>query len=189
MKATNNKIKGMSTQAFAKKGYKKTKLGWIPEEWEIIKLGEVFKLSSGRTKPESIEQEPNNKNSFPVYGGNGILGYSNEYFVKGEKLIIGRVGEYCGTVIYTKDKCWITDNALYTDNFYYDGSVKFLYYLLQYIKLSRLRNKGGQPLVSQKPIYNKIIVLPSKQEGEKIAQILSTWDSAIEKTEQLIAAK
>jgi len=39
MKATNNKIKGMSTQAFAKKGYKKTKLGWIPEEWEIIKLG------------------------------------------------------------------------------------------------------------------------------------------------------
>ena len=24
-----------------KKGYKKTKLGWIPEEWEVVKLGNI----------------------------------------------------------------------------------------------------------------------------------------------------
>jgi len=26
-----------------KKGYKKTKLGWIPEEWEVSKSGDIFK--------------------------------------------------------------------------------------------------------------------------------------------------
>ena len=170
-------------------GYKDTKLGRIPLDWEIVKLEECFKLSSGETKPKDISKNSNSNFPYPVYGGNSIMGYSKEYSGTGDVIIIGRVGEYCGITKLITGKYWITDNALYTSEFVRDINLEFLTYKLQFEDLSRLRNKGGQPLVSQKPIYSKIISLPPLPEQQKIARILSTWDKAIEKTEQLIAQK
>lgn len=35
-------------EAPAEPGFKKTKVGWIPEEWEVIRLGDVMKdISAG----------------------------------------------------------------------------------------------------------------------------------------------
>ena len=41
---------------------------------------------------------------YAVYGGNGINGFHNEYFIKEPNIVIGRVGEYCGAVHITKPK-------------------------------------------------------------------------------------
>ncbi len=172
-----------------KSGYKKTKIERIPENWSINKLGDCFKLASGNTKPNNLSLNKTNKNKYAIYGGNGILGYSDQFFEDGEKIIIGRVGEYCGTTRYVREKCWITDNALYTSEFYGNNSIKFFSYLLEHENLSRLRNKGGQPLISQRPIYVKRVIIPTYEEQHKIAQILTTWDNAIEITQKLITAK
>ena len=48
-----------------------------------------------------------------VYGGNGINGTHNEYMLNDPTIVIGRVGEYCGSIHITKPKSWITDNGLY----------------------------------------------------------------------------
>ena len=40
----------------------------------------------------------------PIYGGNGVLGYSDKSNYE-NTLIIGRVGAYCGSVHIEKDKC------------------------------------------------------------------------------------
>ena len=166
-------------------GYKKTKIGWIPVDWEVEKLENCFKLSSGATKPEDTSPKYFN-GAYPVFGGNGVLGYSKEYSQDGEKLIIGRVGEYCGMVRYNDEDCWITDNALFTNIIYKNSNPLFLYYILNFRDLSRLRNKGGQPLVSQKPIYLLRIPLPPLPEQKKIAEILSTWDRAVAIKELII---
>lgn len=171
------------------KGYRKTRLGWIPENWKIIKFGDCFNLSSGERKPENFELKNDSNKTIPVYGGNGICGYTNQILKNEELIIIGRVGEHCGCIHYVKGPCWITDNALYTKSVKRNFFKKFLAYLLIYIKLGKFRNKGGQPLISQKIIYEKQFIIPPLPEQQKIAQILSTWDRAIEKTEQLIVAK
>lgn len=173
----------------SKDGYKLSKLGRIPVGWEIVKLGDCFKLSSGNTKPKDISEIQTSDYLYPVYGGNAIMGFSKEYFIDGSIILIGRVGEYCGITKLVSGKIWITDNALYTSELLKKFDIIFLTFKLQYENLSRLRNKGGQPLVSQKPIYGKAITLPPLPEQQKIARILSTWDKAIEKTEQLIAQK
>lgn len=36
-------------------GYRKTEIGIIPEDWEVKKLGNVFRLKSGETKPDDTE--------------------------------------------------------------------------------------------------------------------------------------
>lgn len=173
-----------------KKGYKKTKLGWIPEDWEIKKIGDFFTLTSGITKPNDLHEIQGDK-EFPVYGGNGIIGYSKQILLNQEVLIIGRVGEKCGCVHYLRPgySCWITDNALYTNSIRKPFNYKYMYYLLQKINLNKYRNKGGQPLISQKPIYCTINAFPEIKEQEKIAEILSTWDDGIETLEKLIEQK
>jgi type I restriction enzyme S subunit len=159
------------------------------EDWPTVKLKDVFDLSSGKTKPDDLVNASDSKHPYPVYGGNGIMGYSGSSLLKNGAIIIGRVGAYCGTVRYVDQECWITDNAIYTNTINEDYDPRFLKELLSFKKLYRLRNKGGQPLISQKPIYNLRLSIPHKVEQIKIRETLSTWDKAISKTEKLIKAK
>lgn len=162
----------------------------IPNEWVVKHLGSIFKLTSGKAKPEVLFEKPTDKNIYPVYGGNGIMGYASEYNSEGEKIIIGRVGEYCGVTRYLNELCWITDNALLTKEFLNDIDIKFLSFKLQQEDLSKLRSKGGQPLVSQAPISLHKIVLPkSLPEQKAIAHILGLMDTAINQNNQLIGQK
>jgi len=57
------------------------------------------------------------------------------------------------------------------------------------LDLGKLKSKTGQPLVSQKPIYDLPISLPPICEQKKVSQILTTWDRAIERVQRLIEAK
>ncbi|WP_215764568.1 restriction endonuclease subunit S [Gluconobacter sp. P1D12_c] len=159
----------------------------LPEGWKHAKLGEIIKLSSGDKKPNDTVKEISRSHHIPVYGGNGIMGYSTLSNIYSECISIGRVGEYCGSVHAIKNTSWITDNSLYTKEMSKNCDFSFIYYLLINSNIPNLRNKGGQPLVSQKPIYGLPILLPPLSEQKKIAAILSTWDRAIEGTEKLLA--
>jgi type I restriction enzyme S subunit len=162
----------------------------VPIGWECISLGQVFKLTSGKTKPKDLSDEPNDEHIYPVYGGNGIMGYASEYNSEGENILIGRVGEYCGVTRFVNENCWITDNALFTREFLKEVDKKYISYKLQYDDLSRLRNKGGQPLISQGPIGIHKTTLPSSlQEQRAIAKVLGKMDEAINTNNQLITQK
>ncbi|NOT78914.1 MAG: hypothetical protein HOP07_07910 [Bacteriovoracaceae bacterium] len=162
----------------------------LPNGWKEIEYGDLFSLTSGKTKPSDISATAELDKDIPVYGGNGILGYTDKPLVQNPNFIIGRVGEYCGTIRYVNSPSWITDNALYAKEMLEDIDLKFLTYKLEYFDLSKLRKKGGQPLVSQEPIYKAKDKIPtSKVEQQKIAKILSTWDEAIEKLGRLIQEK
>ncbi|WP_352259749.1 restriction endonuclease subunit S [Psychrobacter sp. TB55-MNA-CIBAN-0194] len=156
-------------------------------EWEELKLENVFKLSSGDTKPKDVENEPTEEQKIPVFGGNNIMGYSANSNSEGDVILIGRVGEYCGVTRLIQEKCWITDNALFTKEFSDEFDKLFIVYLLQNFQLSRLRNKGGQPQISQKPIYTLKLKIPLLKEQRKIATVLTNADKEIELLEQQLA--
>jgi type I restriction enzyme S subunit len=170
------------------KGYKVSSLGIIPEGWDVKKLGDLIELSSGKTKPKDTSHMPFDNCIYPVFGGNGILGYSREFSHILPQIIIGRVGEYCGNILLVNEKCWVTDNALYTKIISDSCNISYLTYKLQFEDLSKLRSKGGQPLISQQPIYLYKIILPPLPEQQKIAEILSVWDNAIDLQSRLIAS-
>jgi restriction endonuclease S subunit len=48
-------------------GFKETELGPLPEEWEVVRLGEVVKIIKGK-KPKSLSKNPS-KNSLPYLTG------------------------------------------------------------------------------------------------------------------------
>ena len=64
----------------------------------------LIEFSNGKKRPETI-------GNIPVYGGNGVLAYTNQSNAE-NCVIIGRVGAYCGNTFLCPEKCWTSDNAI-----------------------------------------------------------------------------
>ena len=75
--------------------------------WEVKKFEDCYKLASG----SGLSAKQIIDGDYPVYGGNGIVGYHQEYNLDGNNIIIGRVGALCGNVRNVVGKAFITDNA------------------------------------------------------------------------------
>ena len=65
-------------------------LGEIPKNWEVKKLKYVASLKSGDSiTSNNIKDE----GIYPVYGGNGLRGYTSNYTHSGKYILIGRQGD------------------------------------------------------------------------------------------------
>lgn len=143
--------------------YVDEKFGKVPNGWEVKKLKKIFKLKNGKGNPtENLKSEPINDFKIPVYGGNGITGYFNSPFLQNSTLIIGRVGEYCGTVYKTPQLSWVTDNALWISEIMIDNfDLDFWYLLLSFKKLNQYGDATGQPKITQSGIGNLKAIYPT----------------------------
>jgi len=142
-------------------------------EWKEYKLGEAIEFGNGKVRPFSTGE-------IPVYGGNGILDFCNEWNYENETIIIGRVGAYCGSVYYENRPIWISDNALAAkskNNF----NTKFLFYFLYNMGLNQFAEGSSHPLVTQ-TLLNSIDVFITDDipEQRAIASILSSLDDKID---------
>lgn len=148
----------------------------------IRRLSEIFKLSSGKTLSNRNRIEGN----IPIYGGNGITGYHNKGFVSQPTIVIGRVGEYCGSVHLTVANCWVTDNALYATQYLTDVDKKFLLYALRQANLNQYANRTGQPNISQSSIANVEIPFPDITKQRKIIKEVEKYELIIEEAKRVM---
>ena len=142
-------------------------------EWKEYKLGEIATFGNGKVRPQK-------QGDIPIYGGNGILGYCDEYNYCGETIIVGRVGAYCGSVYYENRPIWVSDNALALKpkNNY---NTKFIYYLLKKYNLNEYAEGSSHPLVTQTLLNSiEIIFTDDIDEQIRIASILSSLDDKID---------
>lgn len=148
-----------------------TEFGLSPKNWDYVKLKKIFKLTSCKTRPNDLDV--NKSFGYPVYGGNGIIGYSKKFLINFNTIILGRVGEYCGSVHMTDGKSWITDNALYAKKFIdKKPNLNYLAYAIQILNLNRLKNRGGQPLITQSIVYSQSIPIPNSTIQQDIARLI-----------------
>ena len=137
-------------------------------------LGELLSFSNGKASPERSDNSPH-----PVYGSNGIIGFSDKTNAPSGTIVIGRVGSYCGSLYFSKNSCWVTDNAIRANAV--DGNnSRFLFYLLQTLRLNDRRSGSGQPLLNQTILSSIPVLAPSRPEQRAIAHILGTLDDKIE---------
>ncbi|MDE0326693.1 MAG: restriction endonuclease subunit S [Candidatus Poribacteria bacterium] len=142
-------------------------------------LGSLLSLSNGKSSPERSNDLP-----YPVYGGNGIIGFSDKANSNSGTIIIGRVGSYCGSVHFSDGPCWITDNAIRAKAT--DGNdARFLYYMLHTLRLNDFQTGSGQPLLNQTILSQIPAIIPTPSEQRLIAHILGTLDEKIELNRQM----
>lgn len=122
---------------------------------------------------------------YPVYGGNGLRGYTSTSNFKGECSIIGRQGAYCGNVKYIDGEAYMSEHAIVavTNN---EHDNRYFSYKLGLLKLGRFSGQAAQPGLSVGMLSKLRMEMPSLSIQKKIASILSAYDSLIENNKKRI---
>ena len=152
------------------------------DDWKQIELNDACsRLSSGKSiSAKYVTSE----GIYPIYGGNGIRGYTDIYNFDGECAIIGRQGAYCGNVRYFSGKAYMTEHAVVTCG-NESSNTRFLAYLLSTMQLGRLSGQSAQPGLSVKTIGQQVIKLPPLKVQNIIADMLTALDEKIEVNESI----
>lgn len=153
-------------------------------EWKEYSLGDVCsRLSSGKHIKAS---EVHNDGLYPVFGGNGIRGFTDKQNFNGECAVIGRQGAYCGNVRYFNGVAYMTEHALVLQG-NEKSETQFLAYLLSIMDLGRLSGQSAQPGLSVKTLKIQKVSLPNLSDQRKIVGILSALDAKIENNNKINA--
>ena len=147
--------------------------GWAKEIFE-----DVISLKSG----DSLSAKQMIPGEYPVYGGNGINGFHNDFNKNGVYIVIGRVGAYCGNVRLVKGKFWLTDNAFELINKKNKFDYTFQTFLLSNLKLGNMAHKAAQPVISNIVLRGIEIIIPPIE----LQQHFASQVEAIEKQKDLL---
>ena len=152
-------------------------------EWESFLVNDVCsEFKSGKNiKADSISES----GEYPVYGGNGLRGYTSSYNHEGLYVLIGRQGALCGNVRSVDGKTYITEHAIaVAGNEISDTS--FLHYLFLKMNLGQYSDQSAQPGLAVNKLLKLKVVLPSVSEQNKIARLLSIIDERIATQNKII---
>lgn len=133
------------------------------------------RLSSGKSISSKMISE---EGRYPVYGGNGLRGYTDHSNFSGDCAIIGRQGAFCGNVRYFSGEAYMTEHAVVVcaNNL---NNTHYLAYLLSTMNLGRLSGQSAQPGLSVKTLGIQEIMLPSIEYQNKVVSLLSSLDEKI----------
>ena len=155
----------------------------LPKGWRLVKIIDFSPLQRGFDLPTAQIKE----GTYPVVYSNGINNYHSEYKSKAPGVVTGRSGTI-GEVTYVVQDYWPHNTSLWVTDFK-DNHPKFVFYALQNLRLDRFYAGSGVPTLNRNDVHKQSILVPPPSEQKAIASLLETWDTAIEKTEALIAAK
>ena len=137
-------------------------------EWKT--LGETTKsISSGKNKIRFVDGE------YPVYGSTGIIGYCTNFVYEHAQILVARVGSV-GYVQIADGRYDVSDNTLIVDVLS-TINMKYIFYYLGYMNLSRLAHGAGQPLITAGQLKKLIIPIPPLETQAKIVSILDRFDT------------
>ncbi len=132
-------------------GHEKTKfVKGIPEDWEIIKLGEILELVYGKSLTEN-NRIPGN---FPVYGSGGQVGTHEKAMVKGPGIIVGRKGNV-GSVYWSEIDFYPIDTVYFVESAL---PKEYLYYLLK--SMNFINSDAAVPGLNRKQAYSNVVLMP-----------------------------
>lgn len=195
------------------RGYKETRLGLIPKDWQTKHLSEIASIASSNVDKKTKKQET------PVRLCNYTDVYANEYIHKNMPFMeasatkneIAKFSLRKSDVIITKDSedrmdiavpAYVTESMNGVLCGYHLAILRPKEELLDGLYLSKIlqlneinhhfvRRANGVTRfgLTVSTIENSRIHLPPLEEQRHISKILTTWDEAITKTQKLISAK
>ena len=179
-------------------GFKMTELGPLPEEWEVVKLGDVAEVSSGGSAPQGdeyfngskpfvrvshIDNEDYTIKRYDLISDKAIQDYRLKLFPKGTIVF-----PKSGATIYLEKRAMLPIDAYVVSHLCTvlskreDLSQCFLFYVLRNLKFAK-EKADGYPTLNISEIKQILIPLPPLPVQQKIASILSAIDQKIEAEE------
>ena len=143
-------------------------LGDTPAHWNSRRLKTLSKMRSGESiTSASIESA----GRYPVYGGNGLRGYTSSYTHDGEHVLVGRQGAHCGNVHIARRRFWASEHAVVVT--LDEGSVfEWFASLLEAMNLNRQSMAAAQPGLAVEQLRDLRVSVPPVSEQGAIAEFL-----------------
>lgn len=143
-------------------------LGEVPEHWEVRRLKTLCSMKSGEgITAESIEAS----GEYPVYGGNGLRGYTSVYTHDGSFALIGRQGALCGNVHVAHGRFWASEHAVVVS--LADGyNIDWFGAVLTAMNLNQYSMAAAQPGLAVDRIVSLHLPVPPMEEQRRIASHL-----------------
>ena len=136
----------------------------LPEGWRMGTLGNIADFANGKLVDA-------NGGEYPVYGGNGIVGFTDDYNAE-NVIVIGRVGVNCGCLYLEPRKCWVNDNAI--KGFPKNVPIEFLFCHMKKMNLNDQSEGSSQPLITQGILNNQECIIPSLTTISTFSQQIKT---------------
>ena len=176
------------------KGYKKTTIGIIPENWEVKKLGDYANVIMGQS-PSSTSYNENGDGFYLIQGNADIKDrfsapriWTNEptkLCEEGDILMsvrapVGTISKSKHAACIGRGICAIKSKEKINQEFLYN-------FLLSFESQWKSLEQGSTfTAVNSNDIKNLQLPIPPQPEQKKIAAILSTWDKAIDNCKEII---
>jgi len=143
-------------------------LGGIPPHWAILPLNRIIRLRSGDfISRDDIDLE----GSYPVYGGNGVRGHTEQFNTVGPIVLVGRQGAHCGNVHMAKGEIWVSEHALrcFPEKKF---DPDWLGYALDNMNLNQYSVSAAQPGLSVDSLKHLWTPVPPLDAQRRIARFL-----------------
>lgn len=157
-----------------------------PRGWIKAKLSDCLHMKSGDmiTAKRIFEVE-----AYPVYGGNGLRGFTDSFNREGAHSLIGRQGALCGAVHFADGQFYASEHAIVAKALGKNDQ-RFLTYVLDALNLNEVSEASAQPGLSVEKLRSIEILCPkSPDEQQAIAAALSDADGVVAGLERVIAKK
>lgn len=139
-----------------------------PEGWRARPVGDFAELKGGK---QLVKERITPDGRTPVFGGAGVMGFTDEHNADGFVISVGRVGAYCGQFFSHRGKAWINNNASLIRP--YTGiSGEWLFQALRYANIEVIKKGAAQPFVSNTDIAGMPIIWPGGSVVSQFAEIL-----------------
>ena len=161
-------------QEIFKEWFGKYKVGDdLPNGWRVGKLGEVVNIKQGKyIKTEEISDFITNNKKYPIYGGNGIRGYIDDFTYKEPEVILTCRGNGCGRLFYSDSLSSITNSCMTFESEKSILSSEFIYFWAKRFNFEAVTSGSAQPQITVSNLYNIEIITPEKNILEKFNKIV-----------------
>lgn len=132
-----------------------SELGEMPLSWKVHKLNDIFKINYGKNLPTKKILNT----GYPVFGGNGIIGYYSSYMYENPKILISCRGAASGKIHISKEKSFVTNNSIVLN----EKQKNYFYYfkeLFKYNDFKRYTTGSAQPQITIANIKDLMYLTP-----------------------------
>ena len=171
-------------------GYKDSPLGIIPKEWEVKRLGEVCTFLDSQRIPIKDADRGKMQGKYPYYGASGIIDYVNDYIFDDDLILLGEDG--ANIIMRSTPLAFLVSGKVWINNHAHVLKTKSgfsRYYVCNYLEslsYDKYNTGTAQPKLNREVCEKIPVLLPPKKEQNRLSELFTTWDTAIEKQSELI---
>ena len=155
------------TQGLRGERQKQTKIGPVPESWEVVLFEEFALLQRGFDLPRNEFRD----GPYPVVGATTTIGFHDKWNVKGPGVTVVRSGSSAGKPQFVETDFWAHNVVLFVKDFH-GHNPKFVYYKIQHLDLTKYREGAAVPTLNRNSFRTIPVAVPKREEQDQFVQVL-----------------